>query len=52
MVNLYNIEKYGFRNLVSNLFNVDSLEKIHEIRKDLIYIQKVLLNFIIYFILN
>ena len=33
MVNLYNIEKYGFRNLVSNLFNVDSLEKIHEIRR-------------------
>ena len=32
----YNIKEYGFKNLVSNLFQVYDLEKIHELRKDLL----------------
>tara|TARA_R110000796_G_scaffold249455_1_gene377256 strand:- start:40 stop:696 length:657 start_codon:yes stop_codon:yes gene_type:complete len=32
----FDVSKYGFRNLVSDLFHVDELENIHEIRKDLL----------------
>ena len=35
----FNIDKYGFNKLVSNLFEVDNLTKLHKLRNDLLPIE-------------
>ena len=32
----FNIDKYGFNKLVSNLFEIDDLTKLHKLRNDLL----------------
>ena len=36
MIKKYNTDKYKFRELINNVFNINDLSKIHELRNDLL----------------